>query len=119
MRVILGFLLGGGFVASAADGPAPVLTVCEALKDIGRYDGKAVIVVGRLTSTEEGGWLNAECGFKVVSAGRDFETSISVTYVRGQVPPPPALPLDFKWDERVLRQKLAEVETIHPPPAKG
>lgn len=106
----LGFLLAAGLSSGATDEPVPVLTVCEALKDTARYDGKTVVVVGRLDSTSEGGWLNAECGFTVRNGGRDFRPSISVTYVVGQVAPPPPLPLGFKWDRGLLREKISEVK---------
>ena len=48
---------------TAAEEPVPVLTVCEALKDIEKYDGKTIIVFGRFASSMEGGWLSAGMRF--------------------------------------------------------
>ena len=45
-------------------GPAPVpdpiriLTVCEALRNLDRYNFKLVIIVGRLGKTDEGTWIS-------------------------------------------------------------
>jgi hypothetical protein len=39
-----------------------VLTVCEALNDLSRYNGKTVVLVGKFASTSEGAWLSEDCG---------------------------------------------------------
>lgn len=64
----------------AFDDAPPVITVCEALTDLQRYQGKDAIIVGKSVQTMEGHWLGAECGFKVKNGGREFETSISIGY---------------------------------------
>jgi hypothetical protein len=64
-------------IVSASDVMPPVLTVCEVLSDLQRYQGKLVVVVGRSGATSEGSWLDQECGFKVVRNGREFPGSIS------------------------------------------
>jgi hypothetical protein len=56
-------------VTPAADNQPPVLTVCEALIDPDRYDGKSVIIVGRASGSFEGSWLAEDCGHKVVNSG--------------------------------------------------
>jgi hypothetical protein len=39
----------------------PVLTVCEALHELPKYNGKVVIVVGRTFLTFEGSFMNEKC----------------------------------------------------------
>ena len=95
-------------VAAAAE-PFPVLTVCEALKDPSRYDGKSVIIVGRSVGTSEGSWLSEDCGLTVLNGGREFSPLISTAWGTDQFAPPPELPEKFKWDRPLLQQKLAEV----------
>ncbi|HVW09975.1 MAG TPA: hypothetical protein VHC90_15405 [Bryobacteraceae bacterium] len=101
-------LLFPAFVRAADEVP-PVLTVCEALSDMQKYEGKSVIIVGRSVSTDEGWWLDEECGLRVVNGGHVFGPSISVGYVGSQFSPPPATPARFRWDMRLLEQKLAQV----------
>ena len=48
----LSCVLVAGFLTAATD-DVPVLTVCEALKDVQRFEGKSVIVVGRVSFTGE------------------------------------------------------------------
>ena len=97
----------------AADGPAtnniPVLTVCQALRDPSRYASQEVIIVGRSVGTDEGTWLDENCGLKVLIQGRTFTATISTTYVASEVAPPPQLPRGFKWDQALLQRALDEV----------
>jgi hypothetical protein len=58
-------LFASGVCAHAFDDAPPVITVCEALTDLQRYQGKDVIILGKYVHTMEGNWLVAECGFKV------------------------------------------------------
>ena len=110
MRLIVILLVVGCGCAPAFDDPLPVLTVCEVMKDLQRFDGKAVIVVGRYSHTDEGSWLDAECGFQVENGGRQFSTtSISTTYVASDFDPPPQKPAGFRWDEPLLTRKLRDV----------
>jgi hypothetical protein len=97
------------FAQATDEQPPPVLTVCDALKDIQRYDGKVVIIVARLSSTMEGQWLDAECGFKVKNGGQEFSTSITTSSVRSDLDPVPQKPSGFQWDEPLLRRKLLEI----------
>jgi hypothetical protein len=94
----------------AASNEVPVLTVCEVMSDLTRLDRKVVIVIGRFSHSDEGSWLDEECGDKVLAAGREFEPSISTTYVVSDFAPPPQMPRHFKWDKRVLQEKLKEVK---------
>ena len=110
LMVGLGVLLAGaGAMPATAEDAPPVLTVCEALSDLSKYDGKQVIVVGRLASTFEGAWLDEDCGLKVENGGREFHADISLAYVESWFAPPPSLPNGFKWDENLLKQKLGQV----------
>jgi hypothetical protein len=45
----------------AAAGDVPVLTVCEVLSDLDRYEGKSIVVVGRFGASEKalGYWKTA------------------------------------------------------------
>jgi hypothetical protein len=70
----------------------PILTVCQALKDSGRYAGRAVIIVGRWVSTSEGSWLDEKCGLVLVIESRTYPTAISTSYVVSDVAPPPRSP---------------------------
>lgn len=91
--------------------PVPVITVCEALNDLSRYNGKSVILVGRFASSEEGSWLSENCERTIVIAGHTWANIISTTYSRSEVSPPPELPKGFKWEERTLMMKLRQVQT--------
>lgn len=94
----------------AASEEIPVLSVCEVLKDLDRYEGKSVIVVGRSSATDEGSWLTEGCALKVVRGTREFGAQISTTYVVSDFAPPPQLPHDFRWDKRLVRRKLEHVK---------
>lgn len=92
----------------------PVLTVCEALRDLDRLHGQNVIIVGRAASTPEGGWLMEDCDLKIHKTilGQDhaFEPAISTAYSTIDTDlPPPLLPDGFKWDDAALQTKLREV----------
>jgi hypothetical protein len=88
----------------------PVVTVCEALQDRELYNGKAIVVVGRLASTDEGSWIGEDCERKIVTDGYTWANIISTTYARSQVEPPPGLPKEFKWDTGLLTNKLKDVQ---------
>jgi hypothetical protein len=92
------------------EGDIPVVTVCEALQDRTRYNGKAIIVVGRFVGTMEGTWLDENCERKIVTDGYTWDNSISTAYVVSQVEPPPRLPKKFKWDTELLANKLKDVQ---------
>jgi hypothetical protein len=103
-----------GIFALASENAPPVLTVCEVLSDLQRYDGQSVVVVGRSSFTEEGSWLDEECGLKVVNDGREFPASISTAYAASEFAAPPPKPSGFRWNKRILQQKLETVQrTTH------
>ena len=88
----------------------PIVTVCEALTELQRYDGKTIVVIGRFSHTDEGSWLDAECGFRVQNAKWEFPTVISTSYTASEFAPAPIKPPDFRWDEPLLRQKLEQLK---------
>ncbi len=117
LRVIFSALLFGGSskiafgqAAAFSNGGVPVITVCEALHDLSRYNGMTAIVVGRLGSTGEGSWLSEDCERKLVTDGYTWANIISTTYVRSEVQPPPNLPTGFRWDKELLATKLREIQ---------
>lgn len=110
---ILFWILFASLIARGLNGDSaeiPVLTVCEALSDADKYEGKSVIIVGLLASTDEGVWLTEDCGLKVRRGDREFSAQISTTYVDGDFAPPPRFPEGFKWSKRLLRQKLTQIK---------
>ena len=106
--VLSSVLLAAPVIAAPDD--VPVLTVCEALIDLPRFEGKSVIVVGRYSATEEGSWLDEDCGLKVVNGGQEFKPGISISYWVSDFAAPPQKPSGFKWDERLLQEKLEQVK---------
>jgi hypothetical protein len=108
---LAGLLLAGvPVVASTSDDPLPVLTVCEVLSDLPRYEGTTVIVVGRVSSSMEGIWLDEECGIKVLNGDREFQPSIWLAWGVDYLAPPPQMPRGFRWNKSLLRQKLEQVK---------
>jgi hypothetical protein len=101
-------LLGLSAPALAAD--IPIVTVCEVLNHLAAYQGKTIIVVGRLSGTDEGSWLDQQCEQKLITNGFSWPSTISMTYVRGSTAPPPALPKHFAWNQEMLRKNLAQVQ---------
>ena len=110
---MLGIVACGIAFGAPNDSP-PVLTVCEALSDLGRYEGMTVIVIGRVVSSDEGAWLDQDCGREIVNGGRTFRPSISLAWAFLEFGPPPQLPSGFKWNRRALQEKLDQVRrTTH------
>ncbi len=85
----------------------PVVTVCEALRDRILYNGKSIVVVGRLASTDEGRWLTEDCDHKIVTEGYTWGNANSTTHSGPDVRPVD-LPQGFKWDESSLKVKLKQ-----------
>jgi hypothetical protein len=84
----------------------PVLTVCEVLRNLGIYNNKSIIVIGKFTATDEGFWLYEDCPTKIVTDGYTWDSSISMLYIIGRTDPPPQLPQNFRWNDEVLLQKM-------------
>jgi hypothetical protein len=88
----------------------PVLTVCEALGNLAFHKGTAVILVGKVVSTTEGRWLIEDCAKKLTTSGYSWPNAISLSYLRRMVKPPPAMPVEFKWETALLETKLQQVQ---------
>lgn len=100
------------FFGQAPAASTPVLTVCEALRDLNLYNGKNVVIVGRSAWTFEGTFLSEDCepdGRTMVQG----ERWLSGIYISGEDQQSARQGI-FKFDEELLRQKLAVVQrTTH------
>jgi len=95
----------------------PVLTVCEALRDIGPYAGKDVVIVGHSNWTFDGSFMHEKCepDDPIVIHGHRWLTLIALT--RADVP---ARATDFfPVDESVLREKLSHLSDYKNAERKG
>jgi len=100
-------LSGASIFAQAAHESIPVLTVCEALSDLKTYNGKEVVIVGRSAWTFEGTFLSENCetdGHIAIQGNR----WLSMIFLAGEGRPS-GRQTGFRFDEELLRQKLAEV----------
>lgn len=94
-------------LGQAAVKPTPVLTVCEALRDLKLYNGEEVVIVGRSALTFEGTFLSEDCepdGLTMIQGNR-WPSAIYVSgenRLRRQD--------TFQFDKELLRQKLAVVQ---------
>ena len=64
-------------LAQPADREIPVVTVCDVLSDLARYNGKSIILVGVSVGTDEGSWMIAKCTRQLVTDGFTWPDSIS------------------------------------------
>jgi hypothetical protein len=90
----------------------PVLTVCEALRDLRLYNGKDVVIVGRSAWTFEGTFLSEDCepDGRTMVQGNRWLTAIYV-YAEDEQSRRQNI---LQFDEKLLRQKLAVVQrTTH------
>lgn len=90
--------------------PIAVITVCEALKNLSLYNGKPIVIVGRLGGTFEGSWLSENCDSSLITDGYTWSNIISTSYLRSETEPPPPLPQNFKWDKELLQSKLKQLQ---------
>ncbi len=82
-----------------------VQTVCDILLDQGKFNGKAVAVLGRLIATDEGAWLTEDdCGRKVEAQGIPLDVSVWIEQ-RGTPSGTPGTPV---LDQDSLKLKLAQ-----------
>jgi hypothetical protein len=107
---IFGFVFMVTLAGAGALADVPVLSVCEVLDNRLAYNGKPVIVVGRMIRTMEGEWLDQECGKNLVIDGYGWGYSISLSYWLNTVKPPLPMPAGFQWDTGLLSSKLKEVQ---------
>jgi hypothetical protein len=107
---ILSHVVLAGFLAQDPIAPdIPVVTVCEAILNRDRYNGKAIIVVGLLSWTFEGNWLYEDCERKIVAAGYAWPNMLSVDWEVSKGIPL-ILPLELEWDMELVNRKLKVVQ---------
>lgn len=105
----LGLLLGLACPAQQDKPPSrfPVLTVCEVMQDLPRYDGMTLMIVGVNFPSREFSVLTQDCPHK--SKWGD-NISISGPYGPPFTQPAPHLPADYDWNaDPVLDRKMDEV----------
>lgn len=86
----------------------PVLTVCEALRDLKVYNDRDVVIVGRSAPTFEGTFLSEDCepDGRTLIQGNRWLSAIWVSYEDQR----PGRQTVFQFDEDVLYRKLIEVK---------
>ena len=90
----------------------PVLTVCEALRDLKLYNGKEVVIVGRSAMTFEGTFLSEDCepDGRTIVQGKRWLSAICLSAEDQQS----SRQNTFRFDEELLRQKLVAMQrTTH------
>jgi hypothetical protein len=95
-------------LAQAPGSPAPpVLTVCEALRDIGLYAGKDVVIVGYSGWTFEGSFIHEKCepDNRIVIQGHRWLSMMELS----RTAPPAKATEPFPVEESVLRIKLSHL----------
>ena len=103
-----------GQTESASQDSIPLVTVCEALHNRISYNGKVIIVIGKIESTFEGTWLAEECKEEISTDGVLWGGNISLAVLSGNADPPPKLPNDFSWDDTLLLKKLKSLKDYSP-----
>jgi hypothetical protein len=83
--------------------PVPVLTVCEALHNLSKYRGQALVLVGLAGWTFEGSLIVQNCPTEADKAA----VGIIVTRYDESGP----LPITFAQYRTILAKKLSEVQT--------
>jgi hypothetical protein len=99
-----------GQAAAVSSSKPPLLTVCQALNRLKHYNGKSVVLVGKLVTTMEGAWLVEDCQHKLRTADYMWDSIVSLTYVPAEEKPPPAIGNSFRWDEGSCQTKLQQIQ---------
>jgi hypothetical protein len=84
----------------------PVLTVCEALRQLQQYRGRGIIVVGLYGWTMEGGFLSENCVRSSDRTKRSTEELIALRFS----PQAPPLPTGFVWNRAALEARLRQAQ---------
>jgi len=91
----------------------PVISVCEVLDNLSKYNGKPVIIIAKISSTGEGIWLTWDCQTKLVTQGVTWPNTIWYALTpRGRPSDPrqpPYLPDGFSEGENLMKTKLREL----------
>jgi hypothetical protein len=110
LGVLLVAFLSSGTAGHAAIEAIPVVTVCDVLGDLAKYQNRNIIVVGRKVSTREGSWLGADCGRKLLTNGYVWPELLSLFYIPRETKAPPRLPEGFSWNTNLIDAKLQEIQ---------
>ncbi len=94
-------------------GAPPVLTVCEAVRNLGTFRNRTVIVVGVYAWTFEGGFLSENCPERDRRTSRREEQAIQLAAAPGQA----VVPDGFVWDRDLLQAKLKQAQIFTKAPA--
>jgi hypothetical protein len=97
-------------------------SVCEVLRNRSQFNGRNVIVVGRIASSMESSYLIGDCGPNFVADGFEWGYDISLDYVQDKARPAPPLPADFAWDPNAILAMLptyAKVKELRAEPNCG
>src|SRR5579871_6612851 len=87
-------------LAQTPDRDVPVVTVCDVLSDLTRYNGKTIVLIGALVGSDEGGWIVADCPQKLVTDGFTWPDSIAEANFLAEDARPPALPRQLNWNDK-------------------
>jgi|SRR5215467_5783771 len=88
----------------------PVLTVCEALHELPKYNGKVVIVVGRTFFTFEGSFMNEKCEPDGTTMVQGKKWLSVIAFGSGKT----NRAIVVQWDPEALDRKLKQVQqTTH------
>ena len=91
------------FASTAGAQSIPLLTVCEALHDLPKYNGRFVIVVGRAFTTFDGSFMNEECepGGTITIEGKKWQSMIAFDFRKTT-----DRPVTVQWELDRLKEKL-------------
>jgi hypothetical protein len=94
-----------------------VLTVCEALRDIGLYAGRDVVIVGVSNWAFEGSFMHEKCepDDRIAILGHRWLSAIEL----GRADPQASATESFPVDESVLREKLTHVRDYNSAERRG
>jgi hypothetical protein len=116
MRKVIPILLSSalwgvvfGQTPASSHTEVPVITVCDALHDLSRYNGKPVVIVARFEHTGEGAWLGENCEQPLVTDGYTWPSIVSTTYLFSETAPPPSVPRQL-WDNKLLAARLKAIQ---------
>lgn len=117
MRIQVKVLLLGasvGLLWAIQPPAAPVVSVCELLKDRMQYDGKMVTVRGEVDGTSEGTWLSDDfCPEALTILGRDWRRSIALVTPNFAVKP-----VEFQYDQGAADRLQREFKLLKVDPKK-
>lgn len=105
-------------IPHALASPAPpALTVCEALRDIGLYTGKDVVIAGYSGWTFEGSFMHEKCESDDRIAIQRHRWLSMIELSRAE--PPARATETFPVEESVLREKLSHLSNYKSGEGKG